>query len=120
PSRSTFLTGQYAHNHQVLGNNAPNGGFSRFEELHAHNNLAVWLRKAGYYTGLIGKYLNGYGRGIGNTAVPPGWSEWHAVVGTSSQSVYDYALDENGELVRYGSQPQDFKQDVLTAHALDF
>ena len=78
------------------------------------------VRKAGYYTGLIGKYLNGYGRGIGNTAVPPGWSEWHAVVGTSSQSVYDYALDENGKLVRYGSQPQDFKQDVLTAHALDF
>ena len=43
PSRSTFLTGQYAHNHHVLANNAPNGGFSRFEELHAHNNLAVWL-----------------------------------------------------------------------------
>ena len=34
PSRATFLTGQYAHNHGVLGNSPPNGGFSRFEALH--------------------------------------------------------------------------------------
>src|SRR4051794_25967156 len=67
PSRATFLTGQYAHNHGVVDNTAPNGGFARFESLHGNNNLAVWLHDAGYYTALIGKYLNGY-----NTlAVPP-------------------------------------------------
>ena len=48
------------HNHRVLGNQAPNGGFSRFQALHGDNNLAVWLRQAGYYTAMIGKYLNGY------------------------------------------------------------
>ena len=45
PSRSTFLTGQYAHNHGVWSNASPDGGFQRFEALHANNNLAVWLRR---------------------------------------------------------------------------
>ena len=44
PSRATFLTGQYMHNHRVFGNKAPNGGFDRFQDLHGNNNLAVWLR----------------------------------------------------------------------------
>ena len=60
PSRATFLTGQYVHNHGVLGNAPPNGGFARFQALHGNNNLAVWLQEAGYYTAMIGKYLNGY------------------------------------------------------------
>ena len=29
PSRATFYTGQYAHNHGVLGNAPPDGGFAR-------------------------------------------------------------------------------------------
>ena len=71
PSRATFLTGQYAHNHGVLGNMPPSGGFSRFEALHGDNNLAVWLQRAGYYTAMIGKYLNGYAN---QPPMPPGWS----------------------------------------------
>ena len=63
PSRATFLTGQYAHNHRVLEQRRrPPGGFAAFERLHATNNLAVWLQDAGYRTALIGKYLNGYQR----------------------------------------------------------
>src|SRR5436190_8478619 len=116
PSRSTFLTGQYAHNHGVLSNKSPNGGFSRFEQLHATNNLAVWLQKAGYYTALIGKYLNGYAN---HPPVPPGWSEWHATA-PYEQRVYDYPLNNNGTLVEYGQRPADFKQDVLTGKAVDF
>jgi N-acetylglucosamine-6-sulfatase len=116
PSRSTFLTGQYEHNHRVLGNSGPFGGFQRFEALHGDNNLAVWLKNAGYYTGLIGKYLNGYDN---DPAVPPGWSEWHAAA-PMTQEVYDYTLNNNGNLATYGDGVADFKQDVLTGKALDF
>jgi N-acetylglucosamine-6-sulfatase len=116
PSRATFLTGQYAHNHGVLGNLPPNGGFERFQSLHGDNNLAVWLQDAGYHTGLIGKYLNGYSN---NPLVPPGWSEWRAAA-PDDQRVYNYRLNENGTLVNYGQDPADFKQDVLTSKAVDF
>jgi N-acetylglucosamine-6-sulfatase len=121
PSRATFLTGQYAHNHGVRGNSPRTGGFSTFERLHGDDNLAVWLRRAGYRTALVGKYMNGYGR-PDPTLVPPGWTEWYAAVGaeTTAQAVYDYRLNENGSLVRYGTAPEDFKQDVLTEHAVDF
>ncbi|MEK6328219.1 MAG: sulfatase [Actinomycetota bacterium] len=113
PSRATFLTGQYMHNHGVLGNKAPNGGFGRFQAEHGENNLAVWLRHAGYYTGMIGRYLNGY---VFSPPVPPGWSEWRS---GANQKVYGYTLDENGTLVRYGQDPVDFKQDVLTSKAVN-
>ncbi len=69
PSRATFLTGEYAHNHEVLGNSPPDGGFGRFQALHGNDNLAVWLQDAGYHTALIGKYLNGYSNDL---PVPPG------------------------------------------------
>ena len=48
------------HNHRVFGNRYPSGGFRRFQELHGNYNLAIWLRRAGYYTAMIGKYLNEY------------------------------------------------------------
>jgi arylsulfatase A-like enzyme len=116
PSRATFLTGEYAHNHGVLGNDPPNGGFDGFEALHGSDNLAVWLQNAGYHTALIGKYLNGYSN---NPPVPPGWSEWHAAARHSNR-FYNYPLNENGTLVHRGRKPADFKQDVLTRKAVRF
>ena len=119
PSRATFLTGQYAHNHGVLSNGGPHGGYPTFERAHANNNLAVWLRRGGFRTALIGKYLNGYG--VSNPGlVPPGWSTWQAAVGHTDQDVYDYLLNQNGRLVHYGSAPANFKQDVLTKKAVRF
>ena len=100
----------------MLGNDPPDGGFDRFESLHANDNLAVWLQDTGYRTGLVGKYLNGY---IGDPPVPPGWSEWYAAA-PATQRVYDYDLDQNGTQVHYGTEADDFKQDVLTDRAIDF
>src|SRR5436190_13701782 len=115
PSRSTFLTGQYAHNHGVVSNVAPTGGFEGFEASNAYDDLAVWLHQAGYYTGLIGKYLNEYQT---KPPVPPGWSEWHAA--PEGFGVYNYRLNNNGTMVDYGQDPADFKQDVLTHKAVNF
>ena len=121
PSRATFLTGQYMHNHGVLGNEPPDGGFERFQDLHGENNLAVWLQDAGYYTGMIGKYLNGY---TNDPEVPPGWSDWHAAADDAGADdeleAYDYTLNENGTRVHHGTHPADFKQDVLTRKAVNF
>ena len=44
PSRSTFLTGQYAHNHGVLANAGPRGGYPRLDH---SNTLPVWLQDRG-------------------------------------------------------------------------
>ncbi len=115
PSRATFLTGQYAHNHRVLSNQPPNGGYPRFRALHGDDNLAVWLERAGYYTAMIGKYLNAYSN---HPPVPPGWSEWHAAA-PYDQRVYTYPINNDGRLVEYGQDPADFKQDVLTRKAVD-
>ncbi len=57
PSRATNLTGQYAHNHGVLHNAGPFGGFR--SSTHT-STCRVWLQAAGYRTMHVGRYLNGY------------------------------------------------------------
>ena len=101
----------------MLGNSLPDGGFTRFND---SNTLPLWLQQAGYHTIHIGKYLNGYGTGTSDPAyVPPGWNEWYAAGGGSTQSVYDYTLNQNGALVPYGTAVTDFKQDVFSNLAVD-
>jgi N-acetylglucosamine-6-sulfatase len=97
PSRATFLTGQYAHNHGVLSNAPPEGGYGKLDH---SNTLAVWLQRAGYNTVHLGKYLNGYGE-VDPAEIPPGWTEWHASIGWSSFRYYGYTLNESGRLVTY-------------------
>ena len=68
PSRSTMLTGQYAHNHGVRGNQLPSGGYSKLAPT-IGNTMPVWLQRAGYYTAHIGKFLNGYGATVPDTTL---------------------------------------------------
>jgi arylsulfatase A-like enzyme len=118
PSRATMLTGLYAHNHNVRGNKRPVGGFEKFqEEGNEEISIAARLQENGYRTALIGKYLNGYGQGD-QTYVPPGWDEWYAKLGR--YEYYDYDLNENGEVVSYGSETGDYLTDVLSGKATDF
>jgi len=115
PSRSTFLTGQYAHNHGVLGNDPPHGGYAKLDHT---NTLPVWLQRSGYTTTLVGKYLNGYGDTDPNER-PPGWDDWYALVGKSAYHPYDYQMNRNGEIRQYGSTPEDYQTDVLADDAVD-
>ena len=101
PSRATFLTGQYAHNHGVLGNRPPTGGYARLDKA---ETLPVWLGRAGYRTMHLGKFLNRYGQDGPPTEVPPGWDEWHASVDPLTYEYYGTMLNENGRLRTYPSQ----------------
>ena len=112
PSRSTFLTGQYAHNHGVQDNEPPAGGYAAFDD---SRTLPISLRAAGYRTGLVGKYLNGYS----TRRVPPGWSDWHALMRHHNR-MYGYVLNENGRSRSYGSRPRDYQTDVLARKAAGF
>jgi arylsulfatase A-like enzyme len=114
PSRSTFLTGQYAHNHGVLSSMLPTGGASKFGET---NSLATWLHDAGYYTALSGKYLNGYGTDVPASHVPPGWSDWFALTEPTTYQYVDYDVSVNGSLVHYGHNAGDYSTDVIAEHA---
>jgi N-acetylglucosamine-6-sulfatase len=113
PSRSTQLTGQYAHNHQVLHNTRPLGGFSKLD--HA-NTLPVWLREAGYRTMHVGRYLNGYEYADG---VPTGWDEWHAAPHSSAFNYTRWKVNENGALVSYpdAAHPGEYETDFFGRRA---
>ncbi len=130
PSRSTMLTGQYAHNHGVRGNQLPSGGYSKLAPT-LGNTMPVWLQRAGYYTAHIGKFLNGYGATGPDTDVPPGWNEWYGSIDNPDQftggtyTAYGYTLNENGRIVHYGSTPDvvdpaTYQTDVYNQKAADF
>lgn len=111
PNRATFLTGQYPHNHGVRDNVPPLGGYQALDHSEA---LPVWLDRAGYHTGFLGKYMNGYAE-VGD--IPPGWDEWGALV---ENGYYDFTLNVDGRRVGYGSAPEDYQTDVLADRAADF
>jgi arylsulfatase A-like enzyme len=123
PSRATFLTGQYSHNHGVFSTELPNG----YNGLDHANTLPVWLRSSGYRTALVGKYLNGYGIEDGilepvsdAKEIPPGWSEWYGLTGGLDQRRYKYKLNENGRVRYYKRGPKNYVTDVLASKAIAF
>ncbi len=121
PSRSSILRGQYTHNHQVYTNADPLGGFGKFYSLqHETSTLATWLQAAGYRTALFGKYLNGYPFPSDRTYIPPGWNEWYSPAKGSPYKEFNYTLNENGQQIDYGSNPQDYMTDVLSNKVDDY
>jgi arylsulfatase A-like enzyme len=112
PSRATVLRGQYTHNHQILANEPPLGGFQKFRLLgHENSTMATWVKEQGYRTALFGKYLNGYDE----TYIPPGWDEWYAVTG----NYLSHTFNENGHLVDYDPESY-YDTDVMRDKATDY
>lgn len=81
PSRASILTGMYAHNHQVYVNEDDLKFKTMVEDIHRN----------GYFTGLVGKYLNSW---KGETRYE--YDYWVSFWGGTLKNYYDPNLDVNG------------------------
>ncbi|MEU4419316.1 sulfatase [Actinoplanes sp. NPDC024001] len=123
PSRASMLKGQFPHNTGIFKNHGSDGGFrlfySRGEE---KSTFATDLQTAGYRTAFLGKYLNEYQPkdplGTGKPYMPPGWDLWAA--GGNAYDNFNYSLNENNQVVKYGNRPQDYLTDVISTKASQF
>lgn len=136
PSRASIFTGRFPHNTGVITNTPPAGGFDVFRDRGQENDtFATALQQAGYRTAMMGKYLNGYqpdspngsappgakkneSTGASTGYVPPGWNEWD--VAGNGYSEYNYDLNQNGAIRRYGDRPADYLTDVVSARGQQF
>ncbi|XP_066570395.1 glucosamine (N-acetyl)-6-sulfatase (Sanfilippo disease IIID), b [Amia ocellicauda] len=122
PSRSSILSGKYPHNHQVRNNslsgNCSSPAWQREQETQA---FPVYLHKLNYQTFYAGKYLNQYGKpqAGGVSHVPPGWDQWHALVGNSQY--YNYSLSVNGKEEQHGDHyATDYLTDLIVNRSVEF
>jgi N-acetylglucosamine-6-sulfatase len=107
PSRASILSGDYAHNHGVIGNTWPEGGYDRWKKTKQDDDLAVWLDRAGYRNAMLGKYFNEYPYHPGShltdqekarlrSYVPPGWASWASPVQGNAYAQDHYKLNVDG------------------------
>jgi len=82
PSRASIMTGLYAHDHYVFNNNDKLWLPTVVDDLH----------KNGYYTGLVGKYLNSW-----NGDTRPEFDYWVSFFGGTVSNYYDPELNVNGK-----------------------
>jgi N-acetylglucosamine-6-sulfatase len=115
PARATNLTGQYAHNHGVLHNNPPFGGFI---QLDSTNTLPVWLQNAGYRTMHVGRYLNGYEAKYG---IPPGWTDWVGLPHSAAFNYVTWKAFDHGVLKDYpdAEHPGEYLTDFETRRGVE-
>ena len=116
PTRATIMRGQYSHNTGVWTNKGSSGGVQAYRNKgNEKDNMATRLDAAGYRTGLFGKYLNEYS---GTKDKPPGWDRWFAHTGGTHY--YDYEVNDDARILRFGSTSADYETDVIANHVKTF
>lgn len=104
PSRASILTGQYAHTHTVVDNDAPLPGNLTF--------FPKYMQQKGYQTAFMGKWH------MGNTSdqPQPGFDYWLSFEG---QGVYyNPTFNINGKRIK---QPEgSYTTDLLTNYAIEW
>ncbi len=100
PSRASILTGMYAHNSEVYTNDDPLEYRTFIDILHAN----------GYYTGLVGKYLNSW-----KGEIRPEFDYWVSFFKGESR-YYNPRLNANGNW----SVHEGYITDILGDYAIQF
>jgi N-acetylglucosamine-6-sulfatase len=114
PSRAGFITGQYPHNHGVFANSP---GYPTLRG--KADTLPKWLKRSGYRTGFVGKFLNGYSRSKLEGIEPaPGFDRWYAV--HRRKLYYHYQMTINGRLRGFGGGKRDYLTKVITRYSKKF
>ena len=108
PARATFITGQYAHNHGVLANFHPFGWYGMKNR---RNTLPAWLQRSGYRTGMVGKWLNGYGARDAHGEVPHGFDMWRGLLDAAAYDYFNFVMNRDGKLKIWGDS--DFARKIV-------